>query len=61
MNPGGIVVAFLGIVLGCQVFGGNMLERLGIVPTTSGGSTGGTNKPAVATAPTGPSPAVLNA
>ena len=35
MNPGGIVVAVLGVWLGCQIFGGNMLERLGIIETNA--------------------------
>lgn len=32
MNSGGLVIAIVGIWLGCQVFGGRMLERLTIIP-----------------------------
>jgi len=31
MNPGGIFLALLGVWVGCQVFGGEALERLRIV------------------------------
>ena len=31
MNPGGIFLALLGVWVGCQVFGGHALERLGLV------------------------------
>jgi hypothetical protein len=41
VNPGGIVIAVVGVWLGCQVFGGHMLERLGVVSTSSGSSTSG--------------------
>lgn len=35
MNPGGLVVAIAGVWLGFQIFGGNMLQRLGIIETNS--------------------------
>lgn len=58
MNPSGLVVVIAGVWLGCQVFGGKMLERLGIVSTSSGSSTKG----AVYTSPsTGAASAVLPA
>lgn len=61
MNPGGVVVVLVGVWLGCQVFGGNMLERLGIVSSSSGSSSGGT-APSVNIGPAaGPSPAWLPA
>lgn len=62
MNPGGLVIVIVGVVIGCQVFGGHALERMGIVTASSGSSTGST-KPSVATSPlsTGLSPAVLPA
>jgi hypothetical protein len=50
VNPGGVVVVIAGIWLGCQIFGGHMLERLNIVSPSSGGSSA---KPAVDTAPAG--------
>ena len=31
MNPGGWVLAIFGVWVGCQVFGGDALVRLGIV------------------------------
>lgn len=31
MNPGGILIAGLGVLLACQVFGGDMLQRLKIL------------------------------
>lgn len=31
MNPGGLFLALLGVWVGCQVFGGEALERLRIV------------------------------
>jgi len=31
VNPGGIIIAGLGVLLACQVFGGNLLGRLNIV------------------------------
>lgn len=31
MNPGGIFLAVLGVWIGCQVLGGQALERLRIV------------------------------
>lgn len=31
MNPGGVVLLILGVWVGCQVFGGHALERLGVV------------------------------
>lgn len=31
MNPGGIVIALAGVLLGCQVFGGGMLTRLKVL------------------------------
>jgi hypothetical protein len=30
MNPGGIFLALLGVWVGCQIFGGQALERLNI-------------------------------
>lgn len=33
MNPGGIVIALLGVLIGCQVFGGKALERLKVIPS----------------------------
>lgn len=57
MNPGGVVIVLAGIWLGCQVFGGNALERLGIISTP-----GQDNSPmppasgAVAVAPAGGAP-----
>jgi hypothetical protein len=33
VNPGGLVIAIAGVWLGCQIFGGNMLQRLGIIAT----------------------------
>jgi hypothetical protein len=30
MNPGGLFLVVLGVWLGCQVFGGEALERLNI-------------------------------
>ena len=47
MNPGGLVVVIAGVWLGCQIFGGNALERLGIVSSSSSGG----SAPAVYTAP----------
>jgi hypothetical protein len=35
VNPGGLAVIVLGVWVGCQIFGGNALERLGIVSTSS--------------------------
>lgn len=32
MNPGGVVIALLAVWLGCQVFGGDALTRLKILP-----------------------------
>lgn len=31
MNPGGLFLAVLGVWVGCQIFGGEALERLGII------------------------------
>jgi hypothetical protein len=31
MNPGGVFLAVLGVWLGCQVFGGEALERLKVI------------------------------
>jgi hypothetical protein len=31
MNPGGVFLAVLGVWVGCQIFGGQALERLRIV------------------------------
>lgn len=31
MNPGGVFLVVLGVWIGCQVFGGDALQRLGIV------------------------------
>lgn len=33
MNPGGLVLVIFGVWVGCQVFGGQALERLGVVKT----------------------------
>lgn len=30
MNPGGIFLVILGVWVGCQIFGGDALERMGI-------------------------------
>ena len=30
MNPGGLFLVVLGVWVGCQVLGGNALERLGV-------------------------------
>jgi len=30
VNPGGVFLVLLGVVVGCQIFGGRALERLGI-------------------------------
>lgn len=30
MNPGGVVLLVLGVWVGCQIFGGDALHRLGI-------------------------------
>lgn len=41
MNPGGIVLALAGVLVLCQVLGGDALKRLGVVgqtDDTSGGS-----------------------
>lgn len=34
MNPGGIFLVVLGVWMGCQVFGGEALERLKIVDSS---------------------------
>lgn len=31
MNPAGVVLVLLGVWVGCQVFGGDALGRLGVV------------------------------
>jgi hypothetical protein len=31
VNPGGVFLALLGVWIGCQVFGGDALQRLGLV------------------------------
>lgn len=31
MKPGGLVIVIVGVWLGCQILGGNMLERTGIL------------------------------
>lgn len=31
MNPSGVVMALVGVWIGCQLFGGHALERLKIV------------------------------
>lgn len=31
MKPSGVVLVLLGVWVGCQVFGGDALERLGVV------------------------------
>lgn len=30
MNPGGIALAVLGVLIVCQIIGGNAIERLGV-------------------------------
>lgn len=46
MNPGGLVIIIAGVVIACQVFGGNALERMNVVsPSTS---SSGSAKPSVA-------------
>lgn len=35
MNPGGVVLMVLGLWVGCQVLGGQALERLGVVKASS--------------------------
>ena len=30
MNPGGVFLVLLGVVVGCQIFGGQALERMKI-------------------------------
>lgn len=32
MNASGVVLVILGVWVGCQLFGGNALERLNILP-----------------------------
>lgn len=59
MKPGGVVIVLAGVVLGCQVFGGQMLERLNIV--TGDGAPTATTKPAVAVGPAGAANPVLTA
>lgn len=59
MNPGGLVIVVAAVWLGCQVWGGNALERLGILSTSS--TSGGGNKPAADTTPAGPSADVMPA
>jgi hypothetical protein len=34
VNPGGIFLAVLGVWVACQVFGGEALERLGVVDSS---------------------------
>lgn len=34
VNPGGLVIAVAGVWLGCQIFGGQMLDRLRITKET---------------------------
>ena len=31
MNPSGLVMLIAGVWVGCQLFGGNALQRLGVV------------------------------
>jgi len=31
VNPGGLVLVLAAVFVGCQVFGGHALERLGVV------------------------------
>lgn len=40
MNPAGLVVAIAGIWVVCQVFGGNALERLGVLSPSGSGLPG---------------------
>jgi hypothetical protein len=40
VNPAGIVLGIAGVWVLCQVFGGNALGRLNIVPPDTGSSTG---------------------
>lgn len=47
MNPGGLVIAIAGVWLGCQIFAGEMLDRLKITKSTV---VEGTGTPAVAPA-----------
>jgi hypothetical protein len=36
VRPGGIVLCLLAVWVGCQVFGGEALERLGVVSSGEG-------------------------
>jgi hypothetical protein len=47
VNPAGIVLGVAGVWVLCQVFGGNALTRLNIVPADSAGSSTGTGLGAV--------------
>lgn len=54
MNPGGIVLIIAGVWVGCQLFGGQALQRLGVVPVTNSNGDQvvvGTATPAAATTP----------
>jgi hypothetical protein len=35
INPSGVLLIIGAVWIGCQVFGGNALERLGIIPKTA--------------------------
>lgn len=35
MNPAGVVMVIAGVWLGCQLFGGEALERLKLLPGSS--------------------------
>jgi hypothetical protein len=37
VNPGGVCIGLLAVWLGCQVFGGQALERLGVVKPKAAG------------------------
>lgn len=61
MNPGGLVVVIAAVWLGCQIWGGDALERLGVLSRPADSSGGGNNKPAADTTPAGPSADVMPA
>jgi hypothetical protein len=35
VNPAGVVLVLFGVWVGCQVFGGDALERLNLLPKAS--------------------------
>lgn len=45
MNPGGVVILIFAAWIGCQVFGGNALERLGVIAPDDGGTSSGAGIP----------------